>query len=113
MQNGKIAVGHLFPCLIRVERRHIRSDAAGVLAQVLLINDAVIIDDEGHHARIAIRCGVSDEREAADHLAVDDIIHRAAQHFRPLRGQDLVVIAVKRRLLAGEAIARGGGQRDL
>ena len=47
--------------------------------------------------------GLGDQREAADHLAVDDVVERAAGRRRALARQDLVVVAVER-LAAADAI---------
>ena len=92
--------------MIGVERLHALRDGLSQLAQILLINRAGVIDLEGHDAGIAVFGGVSDERETADHLAIDDIVQFAAGSVWPLFRQDAKVIAVVRlRLAAADLVA--------
>src|SRR5262249_10120725 len=60
-----------------------------------------MVDDERHHARIAVLGRIGDQSIATDHLAANDIIHLAARRARPLPGQALVVVAVVGRVLPG------------
>src|SRR5262245_18394982 len=52
-----------------------------------------MIDDEAHDARNAIRHGIGDQRDAADHISPDDVVVCAAWSGRSLRVEDFVVIA--------------------
>ena len=71
---------------------------------------AVLVDDEGHHAGIAVVGRVGDEAEAADHLAAHDVVIGATGSRRSLARQDLVAVAVIGRPGAGRvALARGIG----
>lgn len=56
-----------------------------------------MIDNESHHARVAIFGWISHDRKSADHLAINDIVGGAAGGRWALLGQDLVVIVVIRR----------------
>src|SRR5262249_45211533 len=93
----------LLPGVVGIERRHAGGDLRGALPEVLLVNRAVMVDDEGHHARIAVPGGPGDKREAADHLAFHHVVEHAALSGRSLSGEDLVVVAVERRALAAAA----------
>src|SRR5688572_9460706 len=57
-------------------------DRAGELrrvrAEVGLVDDALVVDDEGHDAAVAVLGGVGDQREACGHLAVGDVAFGAA-----------------------------------
>src|SRR5271170_6885258 len=94
------------PGLIGVERLRALRDGFGQLAQILLINRAGMIDLEGHDAGVAVFGRIGDQREAADHLAVDDVVELAARSARPLFRQDTKIIAVVRlRLAAADLVA--------
>src|SRR5512137_1052555 len=58
---------HFLPSGTGVERRHLRADGGGILAEVLLVDLPVVADDERHHAAPAVLGGVGDHREAGDH----------------------------------------------
>jgi hypothetical protein len=67
-----------------------------------------VIDDERDHPRVSVFIGIGDERVPADHLAVDDVVDRAAGRVRPLPGQDLVIVAMVGRVSAADiAFVRG------
>jgi len=75
---------HLLPALVRVELGHRGGDVAGRLAEVFLIHHAVLVDDEGHDARIAVLRGLCDYGKSAGHLSVDDVSLGAALGVRAL-----------------------------
>src|SRR4029453_6700981 len=85
--------GLLLPARIRIERR----DGAGGLSclgpQILRIHDAVVIHDEGHDAGVAVLDREGDQREAAEHLALDEVVVSTACSARPLRCQQSVDVA--------------------
>src|SRR5262245_55278439 len=56
------------PRAIRIEGRHAGRDGGRARSEILLVDHALVIDDEGHHAGIAVLCRIGDERETADHL---------------------------------------------
>ena len=70
--------------------------------EVDVVDDAVLVDDEGLDARLAIFGRPSDEAEAGDHVAIDDVVVGAAGDLVALAGQDL-------ELVAEIAFAFGGG----
>jgi hypothetical protein len=82
------------PRRIRIERRDLLRDFVGVRPEVFLEYGAGVADDKGHHAGVTVLGRIGDERKAADHLAVDDVIGDAAGRMPALFGQDLVVVAV-------------------
>jgi hypothetical protein len=59
-----------------------------------------VIDDEAHDARVAVFDRECEQREAADHLAVDQIIVSTACSARSLRREQSIDVA---------AISRAGG----
>src|SRR5687767_6769307 len=64
----------LLPGLIRIEQVDALGDAFGARSEILLVDSTGMIDQEGHDARISVLGGVCDQREAADHLVLDDVI---------------------------------------
>src|SRR5262249_21973939 len=80
-------------------------------AEILLVDQALMIDDEGHDARIAVLRRIGHQAETADHLAAHHVIRRTAGCVRPLAGQYSEVIAVirLRRLAGAIAVRRGVG----
>src|SRR4029078_12665715 len=105
-------INHLPPGVIRIKRGHLRGDTRRALAQILLVDVAVIIDDEGRDAGIAVFGRISNKAEPTDHVAVDNVIHGPARGCRALTQQDFVAIAVER-FAGARAIAalRCGGDR--
>src|SRR5918993_1378395 len=53
-----------------------------------------MIDDKAHHAGVAVFGWVSDQREAADHSALDQIAVSAARSVLSLRGKNTIIVAV-------------------
>jgi len=65
-----------------------------------------MVDDESHHAGVAILNGTGDQGETGDHVAVDDIVILAAWCIGALAGENAVNIAVKR-MWAGTVVFAG------
>ena len=82
------------PAAVRVVRYDLTCDACRVTAEIFLIDNAVLVDDEGHDAGIAIGGRIGDHREAARHTIVEDVIPGAAGRIRPLLGQNPEIVAV-------------------
>src|SRR5262245_24843111 len=80
--------------MVWIERSHARGNPACAWAEVPFVNVAVIVDDEGHDAGVAVLRRVSDKADPADHVAAHDVVDGAARSVRALAGQDLVVVAV-------------------
>ena len=74
----------LSPSLIRRERIDLSRKLVGPWPEILLVHRGVLIDHEGHDARIAVFGGEDEQRETADHLAVDQIIVGTAGRIRRL-----------------------------
>src|SRR5438876_71459 len=70
------------------------------VAKVLVVEDAVLVDDEGRDAGVAVLLGVSDEGEASGHLSVDDVIFRAAFGIGALFREHAIEVPVKWLLLS-------------
>src|SRR6187431_2211467 len=79
-----IVVGHFLCGLFRIR------------AEVLLINASLLIHDEGHDAGFTIFGGPRHEREAADHVSVDDVVVSASRGRLALAGENLEEITVER-----------------
>src|SRR4029453_6388107 len=103
-----LRVDHFPPGMVRIERSHARTDPLGPWTEILFVDVAVIVDDEGHDAGVAILGGKGDEAEATNHVAAHDVVHRAARRILALAGQDPEVVAVIR--LAGDETIRPLGR---
>src|SRR5262245_31834911 len=97
--------------MIRIERGHARCDPGRPVPKVPLVDVTIIVDDERHDARIAVFGRIGDEPEAADHVALYDVVDGAAGRVRALTGQDFVVVAVIS-LSGADPIASLGCGRD-
>ena len=71
-----------------------------VLAEVFLVDDAVLVDDECRDAGVAVLLRIGDEGEASGHLPVDDVVFRASLGIGALFGEDAIEVTVKWLLLA-------------
>src|SRR5262245_35373754 len=100
------------PGMVGVERGHSPGNPCGSRPEILLEHLALVVDQERHHAGIAVLGGPRDQRKAADHAAVHDVIEDAAGRGRALPGQDLEVIAVVRDRTAANLVALPGRLRD-
>jgi hypothetical protein len=70
---------HLLPGLIRIEQLNALGDALGTCSEILLVDGTGMIDHEGHDAGISVLGEVCDQREAADHLPLDDVVQSSAR----------------------------------
>ena len=62
------------PSRVRVAGGHGLGEGGSLGAEVFLIDLASLVDDEGHHPGVAPFGGPGDQREARDHLPVDDVV---------------------------------------
>src|SRR5215207_377738 len=53
-------------------------EAVGVRAEVALVDDSLVVGDEGHDAGVAVLGGPRDDGEAADQVTVPFVAHLAA-----------------------------------
>lgn len=98
---------YLLPGLIGIEPGHARHALHRVVAKVLLVDRAGMIDHEGHHARIAVFGGPGEQCKAADHFTSDDVVERAARRVRALLSENPKVIAVIRHTTRADLVAFG------
>src|SRR4030095_9590020 len=84
---------HFLPAGCGIEARHHVADSDRALAEVLLVDLALVAHDERHHAAFTVLRGVRDEAEAGDHAPVDDVVVRAAGRALALPGEDFEVVA--------------------
>src|SRR5689334_3125258 len=84
------------PAVARVETGDGRRLLRGVRSEILLVHDAVVVDDERHHAGARVPRRIRDGRESADHVALHHVVERAALGVRALATQGVEVIAVIR-----------------
>src|SRR4029079_4652689 len=81
----------------------------GLGAQVFLVDDAVVADDEGRDARKEVLRRRRNKREAADHRALHDEVHLAERRRRALPLQDFEEVAVVGNCFLGVALLDGLG----
>src|SRR6185436_19085500 len=74
------------PRRVGIVCRHRFGDLRRILPEVLLINAALLVDDEGHHAGLAVFGGPGHQREATDHVSIDYVIIFAARRVIALSG---------------------------
>src|SRR5467141_1989713 len=91
-KNGK-KCSSLLPRAVRIELLHRPGAGRSVRPQVLLVHDAVLIDDERLHPGHTVLSRVRDQREAADQAAVGEVVVRAAGCILPLGGEYPEVVA--------------------
>src|SRR5262245_20495969 len=84
----------LLPGRVRIELRH-RSRLRGrARAEVLLVQYAVMVDQEGHHPGVTVLDRPCHDRKTANQPVVRDVVERAARRMLALGRQQLVVVAV-------------------
>src|SRR4029450_4936843 len=79
----------------------------GIGAEVLLVDVAVVADDESHHAGLAPAHRPGDDGEPAQHAAVDQVVVGAARRIRALAVEQTEAIAVVAVLLDLAGLRRG------
>src|SRR5262252_5876362 len=83
-----------YPRLVGVVGFHRIRQLRRLGPEILLIHDAVLVDDEGHNPRGAVARGICDEREAPDHVSLYDEVVSAAGCVGALREEDPIEVAV-------------------
>src|ERR1700689_1152462 len=89
---------HRCPTVTRIELSHCGCCLCGGLAQILLKQHAILVDDEGHYPRIAVFRGIGDEGESADHFSIGHVILRPAWCVRALPLEHTEVVTMERRV---------------
>ena len=111
---GLAVTSDLLPRSVRVECLHGLGHDRGSRAQVLLIHDAVVIDDKGHDPGHAVLRGKGHEGEPSHQATVGEVVIRSARRVLPLGGEDAVVVAPVRdgvRRVLGVALAPRPGDQ--
>src|SRR5882724_11143269 len=90
------SVGGNTPRRIRVVCAHLSRDPGGVRAEVALAHAALLVDDESHHTGFPVFHRPRDQGEAADHVAIDDVVVFPARSMFALARQHLEKVAVER-----------------
>src|SRR5690242_17607172 len=91
---------HLVPGGIRIVGRHRLRMLVCVGSNILFVNCAGFIDDEGHHTRGTVLDGVCDEGESCAHFSIDDVVLGAAPCMWSLASENPEHIAIERNMLA-------------
>src|SRR5688500_5617643 len=71
-----------------------RGDLAGVRPEILLVDDAVVVHEEGHDAGAAALLGPGDRGEAGDEISVDHVAVAATGCGGALPREDAIAIRV-------------------
>src|SRR5579863_3657924 len=132
-----VLVGHRGPGVVGIEQLHLAEFIEGFDSEILLVDDAVLTDNEGLHAGDTIFSGRRNQGEAPDHYAFNHEVHLTKRRRRALALQNLEEISVVRfrlevislldglgdffadraapatiRILPGEAVLRAGRADD-
>src|ERR1700733_7914388 len=67
----------------------------GLLAEVLLIHNSIFVDDERHHAGVAIFRRIGDERESSGHFPAYDVVGGPTGRGLALARYDAEVVSVE------------------
>src|SRR5438067_13592936 len=88
--------GHIrfLPVLVGIEYQNVGGLLRSVGPEILLVDNAILIDDEGHHASFAVGHGPGDDAEAADHAAIGEVAVGAARRIGALAVEQAIVVAV-------------------
>lgn len=68
----------LGPGAVGRERIYLAHKLCRIWPEILLKYRTIMIDHEGHDTRIAVFGWIGEERETADHLALDEVVISAA-----------------------------------
>src|SRR5215467_12671846 len=79
-----------------IQLGHCVGDFSGVLPQIFLISNSVLINDEGHDAGIAVYGRIGNKGKSPEHLPIREVIFCAALRMPTLPVQDAEIVAVKR-----------------
>ncbi len=84
------------PGLIRIERAHRGCRLSRGLAQVLLKQDSILVDDESHDSRIGVISRISNKCKSPHHLSIGDVVFCAARSIAGLLRENAEKIAMER-----------------
>src|SRR5271166_4223215 len=102
----------LLPTGIGVEFLHRLGENIGLLTEILLVHDSILVDDECHHARRHVFRRIGHESETLGHFAVYDVTFRTARAILTLTRQEEVIVTAVRNgsPVLGFGIALGKGR---
>src|SRR5271169_1466994 len=89
---ARLRLLNLVPGGIRIVSLHLFGQYAGLIPEILLVNDSIAAHDKGHYAGGAVLRRESHERKSVAHLAVYDVALRSARATLSLPRQDTEVI---------------------
>jgi hypothetical protein len=76
-------------------------------SQIFLVDDAILADDEGHDAGVAVLRRISQNGEATGHLSVNEVVFSATLCAGSLLGGDSKIVSIERlRLFACAGVAQ-------
>src|SRR5438045_2489336 len=84
------------PAWIGVVGSHLPHDFSGVRSEILLIDAALLINNESHDARVSVGGRPCDEGKAPDHVSVDDIVVFATRRMLALTSKDFEQVTMER-----------------
>ena len=79
------SVGDLGPGAIGVVFGHGGGQVRGCVSQIFLVDDAVLIDEEGHDATDFVLSGIGDQSDASGEVSVCQVAFRSTFSRRSLR----------------------------
>ena len=63
---------------IRIEPRHITRNRGSLGTEILLVDGAILVDDERHDSRVSVSRWEREHSEAAGHVSIDEVVLGAA-----------------------------------
>src|SRR5579863_8412621 len=84
------------PCFIGIKSAHCSCRLRSGLTKVLLKQDAILVDDEGHNSGIAVLRGIGNKRKSTDHLPIDHVVLCAAWSITCLLIENAEKVAMER-----------------
>src|SRR6185369_4138793 len=101
---------HFLPALVRLEPADLLRRGGRFRAEILFVHAALVVDEEGHHAGVAVGRRPCDETETSDHSLLHQVVVGATWGARPLPFEDAVAVTVVCGLATfGRRIAPGPG----
>src|SRR5262245_52314329 len=76
------------PRRVGVVEHHLSGERVGIRAEVLLVDDALVVHDEAHHAGDVVLCRPRHQREASRHRVANHVALRPAIRGRALRAEN-------------------------
>src|SRR4029077_3377865 len=87
---------HFLPGLVGIKFGYCARQLRGIGSQILLYDDAILVDHQCHHPRRAIFGRVGQECESVRHFSVNQVVSCAARCILTLPREHLVAVPMKR-----------------